>query len=67
MSSPRLAQTAAACFLVGLGLVFLVDLGIARIVGVPLAFIGIALGVAAIASPDFLEGDRAADQEPPNN
>jgi hypothetical protein len=58
---------AAACFLVGLGLVFLVDLGIARAVGVPLAFIGIGLGVAAIASPEFLEGDRVADQESTDN
>ena len=57
--SARLPQIAAACFLVGLGLLFLVDLGIARIIGVPLAFVGIALGVAAIASPDFLERDRA--------
>lgn len=55
MSHPRLA---AVTFLVGLGLVFLVDLGIARIVGVPLIFIGIALGVAAIADPAFLRGDR---------
>jgi hypothetical protein len=28
------------------------------VVGVPLMFAGIALGVAVIASPDFLEGDR---------
>jgi hypothetical protein len=56
--SNRLPAIAAACFLVGLGLVFLVDLGIARIVGVPLAFVGIGLGVAAIASPEFLERDR---------
>jgi hypothetical protein len=58
MSADRLARTAAACFLIGLGLVLLIDLGIARIIGVPLTFIGIGLGVAAIASPDFLEGDR---------
>jgi hypothetical protein len=58
MSSPRLAQIAAACFVVGLGLVFLIDLGIARAIGVPLAFVGIGLGVTAIASPDFLERDR---------
>lgn len=58
MSSDRLARAAAACFLIGLGLVLLIDLGIARIVGVPLTFIGIGLGVAAIASPAFLEGDR---------
>ncbi len=55
MTLPRVA---AACFLAGLGLVFLVDLGIARIVGVPLIFVGIALGVAAIAEPGFLAADR---------
>ena len=58
MSSDRLARIAAVCFLVGLGLVLLIDLGIARIIGIPLAFIGIGLGVAAIASPEFLERDR---------
>jgi hypothetical protein len=58
MSDTAMTRAAAACFLVGLGLVFLVDLGIARIVGVPLIFIGIALGVRAIASPEFLEGDK---------
>ena len=58
MSSERLDRAAAACFLVGLGLVFLVDLGVARIIGVPLIFVGIALGVRAIASPEFLEADR---------
>lgn len=52
------ARVAAACFLLGLGLVFLIDLGIARIVGVPLIFIGLLLGVRAIATPEFLEGDR---------
>jgi hypothetical protein len=58
VSSSRLPKLAAACFLVGLALVLLVDLGVARIVGVPLIFAGILLGVAAVASPDFLEGDR---------
>lgn len=58
MSSDRLPHVAAACLLVGLGLVLLVDLGIARIIGVPLIFIGIGLGVAAIATPPFLEADR---------
>jgi hypothetical protein len=51
-------RAAAVVFLVGLGLVFLVDAAIARIVGVPLIFIGIALGVLAIADPAFLERDR---------
>ena len=49
---------AFALFAVGLLLILLVELSIARIIGVPLMFTGIALGVAAIASPDFLEGDR---------
>jgi hypothetical protein len=58
MSHPRIA---AATFIVGLALVFLVELSIARIVGVPLIFVGILLGVAAIATPEFLEADRNPD------
>jgi hypothetical protein len=58
MRRPPLPAAATACFVIGLGLVFLVDLGIARAIGVPLAFVGIGLGVAAIASPDFLERDQ---------
>jgi hypothetical protein len=58
MSEVALTRLAAMCFLIGLGLVFLVDLGIARIIGIPLTFAGIALGVRAIASPDFLEADE---------
>lgn len=54
----RRPQIAFACFAVGCLLVLLVDLSIARIVGVPLMFTGIALGVAAIATPEFLAGDR---------
>jgi hypothetical protein len=54
----RLPGVAAACFAAGLLLVLLLDAGIARIIGVPLIFAGIALGVAAIATPDFLAGDR---------
>jgi hypothetical protein len=50
--------------------VLLVDVGIARIVGVPLMFAGILLGVVAIATPEFLAGDRdrprAAEDEPRN-
>jgi hypothetical protein len=55
LTAERLPRIAAACFLVGLGLVFLIDAGIARVVGIPLIFVGIALGVTAIASPAFLE------------
>jgi hypothetical protein len=36
----------------------LVDAAIARIAGVPLMFAGMALGVASIATPEFLAGDR---------
>jgi hypothetical protein len=54
-------RVAAACFLAGLGLVFLIDADIARIVGVPLIFTGIFLGVFAIADPSFLERDRSPD------
>jgi hypothetical protein len=54
----RLPRVAAACFVVGCLLLFLIEAGIARIVGVPLIFAGIFLGVAAIASPGFLEADR---------
>jgi hypothetical protein len=52
---------AFACFVIGALLVLLVEAGIARIVGVPLMFAGIVLGVAAIATPEFLTGDRDAD------
>jgi hypothetical protein len=62
VSAERLPRIAAITFVVGCLLVFLIDLGIARIVGVPLIFIGIALGVAAIATPEFLEGDRDGGQ-----
>jgi disulfide bond formation protein DsbB len=54
-------RVAAGCFLVGLGLVFLINEEIARIVGVPLIFTGIFLGVFAIADPAFLERDRGPD------
>jgi hypothetical protein len=53
-------QLAFACFALGLVLVLLVEVPIGRIIGVPLVFIGLGLGVAAIASPDFLAGDRDA-------
>jgi hypothetical protein len=57
MSADRLTRAAFACFLVGLALILFLDVGVGRIVGVPLMFTGIALGVRAIASPEFLEGD----------
>jgi hypothetical protein len=60
VSALTMPRVAAIAFLLGLGLVFLVELSIARIIGVPLIFIGIALGVAAIADPEFLKGDREA-------
>jgi hypothetical protein len=60
LTRPRLAL---ACFVGGALLVFLVEAGIARIIGVPLMFVGIALGVAAIATPEFVAGDRDADPD----
>jgi disulfide bond formation protein DsbB len=58
MTPERRPRIALACFIVGALLVFLVDSWVARAVGVPLMFAGIILGVAAIATPGFLEGDR---------
>ena len=58
MSRSRLPMIATVCFVVGLLLIFLVDTGWARVIGVPLVFAGIAFGVAAIATPEFLAGDR---------
>lgn len=60
---PGLPQIAFACFVTGLLLVLLVEPAIARIVGVPLIFAGMALGVAAIATPEFLAGDRDATHD----
>ena len=54
----RRSWIAAACFVAGAMLVLVVEASLARIVGVPLMFTGIALGVAAIAAPEFLERDR---------
>jgi len=51
------ARLAAASFVTGCLLTLLVDLGVARAIGVPLIFAGIFLGVASIASPAFLERD----------
>lgn len=58
LDRPRIALI---CFVIGILLVLLVDAGIARIIGVPLMLAGVALGVAAIATPEFLAGDRDAD------
>lgn len=57
LSRPRVAFTS---FVLGCLLVLLVDAGVARAVGVPLLFVGLALGVAAIATPGFLAADRDA-------
>jgi hypothetical protein len=54
-------QIAVPCFALGLLLVLLVEAPIARIVGVPLMFVGLVLGVAVVATPEFLAGDRDAD------
>ena len=54
-------QAAAACFIVGLLLVLLIEAPVARIIGVPLMLVGIGLGIVAIASPEFIDGDRGPD------
>jgi len=41
-----------------MALVFLIDEPVARIIGVPLMLVGVGLGIVAIASPEFLAGDR---------
>lgn len=51
-------HAAAACLVLGLALVLLIDEPIARIVGVPLMLVGIGLGIMAIATPEFIESDR---------
>jgi hypothetical protein len=60
---PARPQIALVCFVLGCLLVLLVESGIARALGVPLIFAGMALGVAAIATPEFLAGDREADAD----
>ena len=55
--SARLPIVAFACFVVGCLLVLIIEAAVARVIGVPLMFAGIALGVVAIASPEFLAGD----------
>jgi hypothetical protein len=59
--TPARPYIALACFLIGALFVLLIEAGIARVVGVPLMFAGIVFGVAAIATPEFLAGDRDAD------
>jgi hypothetical protein len=58
MSPERLPRIAFACFVLGLLLLLLVEASVARIIAIPFIFTGIALGVAAIATPSFLESDR---------
>lgn len=62
MSARARTRAAVACFVIGIGLIFFVEAGIARVIGVPLMFVGIALGVAAIAEPEFLRADRQPDR-----
>jgi hypothetical protein len=58
MIRERLPQVAFGAFVLGLLLLFFVDASIARIIAIPLIFVGIALGVTTIASPAFLEQDK---------
>ena len=51
-------RIAALCFAVGASLLFFVENGVVRLVAVVLLFTAIAVGVRAIASPEFLTEDR---------
>lgn len=55
-------RIAAVCFAIGAALLFFVENGIVRLVSIILLFTAIALGVWAIASPEFLAEDL--DEEP---
>jgi hypothetical protein len=57
MIHDRLPQVAFGSFVLGLALLFLVEATIARVIAIPLIFVGIGLGVTVIASPGFLEQD----------
>jgi hypothetical protein len=57
MIRDRLPQVAFGSFVLGLLLLFLVEATIARVIAIPLIFVGIGLGVTVIASPRFLEQD----------
>ena len=61
MTASRRPQIALACFVLGCALVLLIEAPIARIIGVPLMFVGIAFGVASIATPEFMAGDRDSE------
>jgi hypothetical protein len=62
---PGRPAIAFGCFALGCLLVLLVEVPLARIVGVPLIFVGLLLGVAVIASPAFLAGDRQNEERRP--
>jgi hypothetical protein len=51
-------RIAALCFAVGALLLFFVENGIVRLVAIVLLFTAIAVGVRAIATPEFLTEDR---------
>jgi hypothetical protein len=53
-----LARLAAACFLLGGGLLFLFESTVPQVAGVILLLGSIGIGTFAIASPEFLAGDK---------
>ena len=52
-----LARVAAVCFVVGCAVLFISESLVPQLAGVIVLFAGIAAGVFAIASPEFLAGD----------
>ena len=54
-----LARLAAACFLLGGGLLFLFESTVPQLAGVILLLGSIGIGAFAIASPEFLVSDES--------
>lgn len=52
------ARLAASAFVVGVTLMLVFDATVTRIAGVALIFAGMAMGVFAIASDEFVAGDE---------
>ena len=56
----RLGRGAVAAFIAGVAVMLVFETTFTRILGVGLLFAGIALGVFAILTPEFLAGDDDA-------
>ena len=61
MSGLGSARLAATAFIAGVVLMLVFDAALTRIAGVVLIFAGMATGVFAIATDEFVTGDRDPD------